>query len=781
MKKLIPMMAAVACAFGAFAESTGHKETFNDLPLGLLELNVDQGYWQGAEGVEASVVDGTAAGRASQILDITDSSVTSPLYFNYNKVGSDGSGISKRQEIGDGIYLDTMVKFTVSSDLNQQVGADAKLAVWAYSNEDDEAAETKTTNLVMRAGYYNNGTLETKTYTTTKAINDKEWYRLTVKAMPIGSVGAKTYYGFVVYVKEATAEGDPQPVAVIEDVYSGDNVVSYTAAAKKYADNKQLLPSAVDMGSNVGNVMGCGFAGTGKIDDIELTDVAPNFAKDALALALTLGEGVESVVVKVGETVIELKDGVYTLEGVEPDADVTIEATPETGYMITSAGTCKADAGSFSVTAAKIAATVDGKAYTELADAITAALESGKALVLAGNITGPVAIEAESGTLKIDLAGCTIAADESGMNPTVVFEAGTVVVEDSSEAKTGTIEAAGEMSAIVATAVEVNGGNINGLIEAVITFNGGKLYDPNSAYYNENEGYAFTIPNGKKAVLGVDGYWTLEDDDPTTPTKYTVSIAEGIVNGTVVADVGEAEAGTTVTLTVTPVTGYQIAQVTTNGVELAAVEGAYTFVMPAEAVVVSATFELIPPTKYAVTIAEGIENGTVEADVGEAEAGTTVTLTVTPVTGYQIATVTTNGVELAAVKGAYTFVMPAEAVVVSATFTAKQRPTVVNGGSAEQIKDYDTWAKKNGVEGQTDAALADAFALGVAPDQAQTAVNNEVPNIDMTKIATDLTAAVAAIQAKYPYATVTLKPYELKGSDATLFQLSISFAPANAN
>ena len=767
MKKLIPMMAAVACAFGAFAESTGHKETFNDLPLGPLELNVDQGYWQGAEGVEASVVDGTAAGRASQILDITDSSVTSPLYFNYNKVGSDGSGISKRQEIGDGVYLDTMVQFTVSSDLNQQVGADAKLAVWAYSNEDDEAAETKTTNLVMRAGYYNNGTLETKTYTTDKAINDKDWYRLTIKAMPIYKVGSDTYFGFVVYV-------DKEPVAVKEAVKSGESEITYFAAAKKYADANQLLPSAVP-GSDTSSdtVMGCGFAGTGKIDDIELTDVAPEFAKDDFAMVVTKGDHVATVTVTVGGVEITGEDGVYTLPA--GTTQVTIAATAEDGYMIT-AGTGTIDvAKTVEVTAAKIAATVDGENYSSLADAVAKAVGSGAKLVLAADVTEQIALRKE-GSLTIDLAGKTIAAVEGDY--TISVEGVSLTIEDSSELKTGVINASEGFSAIYASALTIAGGKIAGAIEndaETIVFNGGKILN------NEYNANTFTVPEGKKAVLGEDGYWTVKDDDPTPPTKYTVSIAEGIENGKVVADVGEVEAGTTVTLTVTPVTGYQIAKVTTNGVELVAVEGAYTFVMPAEAVEVSATFELIPPTKYTVSIAEGIVNGTVVANVEEAEAGTTVTLTVTPATGYQIATVTTNGVELAAVKGAYTFVMPAEAVVVSATFTAKQRPTVVNGGSAEQIKDYDTWAKKNGVEGQTDAALADAFALGVAPDQAQTAVNNEVPNIDMTKIATDLTAAVAAIQAKYPYATVTLKPYELKGSDATLFQLSISFAPANAN
>ncbi|MBR5685999.1 MAG: hypothetical protein IKX18_07610, partial [Muribaculaceae bacterium] len=134
----------------------------------------------------------------------------------------------------------------------------------------------------------------------------------------------------------------------------------------------------------------------------------------------------------------------------------------------------------------------------------------------------------------------------------------------------------------------------------------------------------------------------------------------------------------TVTLTVTPDNGYELETLTVmNGATAVAVtpsdeEGKYTFVMPAAAVNVNATFTAID---YTITIADGIENGTVVADRPVANIGDIVTLTVTPNIGYELETLTVmNGATAVAVtpsdeEGKYTFVMPAAAVNVNATFS----------------------------------------------------------------------------------------------------------------
>lgn len=77
------------------------------------------------------------------------------------------------------------------------------------------------------------------------------------------------------------------------------------------------------------------------------------------------------------------------------------------------------------------------------------------------------------------------------------------------------------------------------------------------------------------------------------PGAYLVTCAES-ENGTVTADWANKKyrtpVGETVTLTVTPAEGYKVGTVTVNEVALEAVEGVYSFVMPAQEVTVSATF-----------------------------------------------------------------------------------------------------------------------------------------------------------------------------------------------
>ena len=72
-------------------------------------------------------------------------------------------------------------------------------------------------------------------------------------------------------------------------------------------------------------------------------------------------------------------------------------------------------------------------------------------------------------------------------------------------------------------------------------------------------------------------------------TKYTISIADGITNGTVSADLAKACEGTTVTITFTPNPAYHLDAWTVNSV--AQDVNANTFSMPEGNVTVSATFE----------------------------------------------------------------------------------------------------------------------------------------------------------------------------------------------
>ncbi|MCD7803934.1 MAG: leucine-rich repeat protein [Oscillospiraceae bacterium] len=173
---------------------------------------------------------------------------------------------------------------------------------------------------------------------------------------------------------------------------------------------------------------------------------------------------------------------------------------------------------------------------------------------------------------------------------------------------------------------------------------------------------------------------TINETEPE-PTTYAVTIGE-VENGTVTADVDTAEAGDTVTLTVTPDEGYVVSSVTVtdaDGNEITVADD-YSFTMPENSVTISVVFEAeaVEPTTYTVTVGEA-ENGTVTADVDTAEAGDTVTLTVTPDEGYVVSSVTVtdaDGNEIT-VADDYSFTMPENNVTVAAVFEeeATDEPT----------------------------------------------------------------------------------------------------------
>ena len=201
-----------------------------------------------------------------------------------------------------------------------------------------------------------------------------------------------------------------------------------------------------------------------------------------------------------------------------------------------------------------------------------------------------------------------------------------------------------------------------------------------------NEGYEFdqlTVMNGTTQVaveITTEGKYifvmpagNVEISATFKMTDYTITI-EPAENGTVTADKATANMGETITLTITPNEGYELDEIhVMNGTTQVAVEittdGKYTFVMPAGNLKVQATFKAID---YTITI-EPAENGTVTADKETANMGETVTLTITPNEGYELDEIhVMNGTTQVAVTpaedGKYTFVMPANNVVISTLF-----------------------------------------------------------------------------------------------------------------
>ena len=169
---------------------------------------------------------------------------------------------------------------------------------------------------------------------------------------------------------------------------------------------------------------------------------------------------------------------------------------------------------------------------------------------------------------------------------------------------------------------------------------------------------------------GIPSGWAVKDNN-----GGSVKVLDNIKNGTVKSDATFYSCGKTVTLTITPESGYKLSSLVVKDedgkvIETSGTDDSRTFTMPAKNVTVSATFAAI----YNINIGT-FANGSVEANVTTAIAGTSVTLTVKPNAGYALKTLayTPQGGSAISVGGSgntRTFTMPAQNVTVSVTFAA---------------------------------------------------------------------------------------------------------------
>ena len=128
-------------------------------------------------------------------------------------------------------------------------------------------------------------------------------------------------------------------------------------------------------------------------------------------------------------------------------------------------------------------------------------------------------------------------------------------------------------------------------------------------------------------------------------------------------------------------------------------------------------------TPFAITVDDQIENGTITPSAATADAGETITLTVTADQGFKLKTIAANGgdVTLTPVTEGeeYTFTMPAAAVTVTAEFEAAgpvwpELPDEFPADADDAVKaKYADWAKTYGVKDAS--GLSDAFLMNVDP------------------------------------------------------------------
>ena len=152
-----------------------------------------------------------------------------------------------------------------------------------------------------------------------------------------------------------------------------------------------------------------------------------------------------------------------------------------------------------------------------------------------------------------------------------------------------------------------------------------------------------------------------------TYTVTFIQTGEGYLNATGADDLDAVPYGTELTIEATPATGYELTALTANGRDILSTK---RFVVKGDTEV-KATFTQKART-YAVTftqIGEGYLNATGADDLDAVPYGTELTVVATPATGYELTTLTANGRDILSTKR---FVVKGDTEV-KATFTQKER------------------------------------------------------------------------------------------------------------
>ena len=176
------------------------------------------------------------------------------------------------------------------------------------------------------------------------------------------------------------------------------------------------------------------------------------------------------------------------------------------------------------------------------------------------------------------------------------------------------------------------------------------------------EGDNWSTVNEIGMTKGADGKWISTQATEMTATSQ-FKVYKSVRDGETLSS--ETWLGKEYQVTELPATIEDLAESTPN-ITLSKA-GTYSFSYDPATNILVVTGE-IEPEKYTITVAEGIEHGTVVPDKTEAAAGETVTLTVTPAEGYELETLTVMNGETAVEVTNNTFVMPAGDVTITATF-----------------------------------------------------------------------------------------------------------------
>lgn len=289
-------------------------------------------------------------------------------------------------------------------------------------------------------------------------------------------------------------------------------------------------------------------------------------------------------------------------------------------------------------------------------------------------------------------------------------------------------------------------------------------FDPSSTYSHSDTEHWRTCVAGVEVRKPHDGSpCTVCGYTAPSVTSYTVALTND-GNGTASASATSAAAGTEITLTAVPNTGYHFK-------EWKVISGSMTitnnkFTMPAENVEVKAVFEKDAPTTYSLTTQVNGGNGTISASKTGLTAGSTETITFTPDAGYEIDTVTVNGTATS-VSGNTLNVTMNENKTVVVTYKAVEYNITVTDGKA--TVDAGSEISK-AAQGTIVTLTANAAPSGKVFDKWEV-VSGGITLADVNSATTTFTMPASAVSVKatykdaphtHTYNQETVKPEALK-------------------
>jgi hypothetical protein len=198
-----------------------------------------------------------------------------------------------------------------------------------------------------------------------------------------------------------------------------------------------------------------------------------------------------------------------------------------------------------------------------------------------------------------------------------------------------------------------------------------KNWTDNGAIVSTSSNYQFTTAGNSTLVANFTA---------VTPGNFAVNLSSNPAAGGTTNGSGSYPSGSTVTVTSSPNAGYAFVNWTANGVIVSA-SSSYTFSLNANRTLV-ANFNLISSSQFAVILSSNPAAGGTTSGAGTYNAGSSVTVSATPNTGYTFTNWTDNGA-IASTSSSYTFPLNANrTLVANFVLVAGVGPGQINLGTA---------------------------------------------------------------------------------------------------